>query len=230
MNTGLQDAYNLAWKLALVVGGRAPTRAARFLRGRAHPDRAAAARHHRPRVPAGRLRQLARRPAAHAGARPDRRVRDGPSSGSAVRVSHRLPDRHPLPREPAVAIDGGLPAGAPRAGDRFPWLQLQLAGNGPVEDLFRKFDDMRFHLLVVGQPVPAAAIAENLLQVHGVPDDPANDAELARAQIPTTSFYLLRPDGHIGLAGTKLGVRRGRTLSFRAAEFDVIPGTSRMRT
>ena len=43
MNTGLQDAYNLAWKLALVVDGQRRRGAARFLRGRAHPGRAAAA-------------------------------------------------------------------------------------------------------------------------------------------------------------------------------------------
>ena len=39
---------------------------------------------------------------------------------------------------------------------------------------------------------------------HVVPDDPDNDRELARAQVPKPSFYLLRPDGHVGLAGTQL--------------------------
>ena len=38
------------------------------------------------------------------------------------------------------------------------------------------------------------------------------DAEaLARAGIPQPSFFLLRPDGHVGLAGTRLdadGIRR----------------------
>jgi hypothetical protein len=33
MNTGLQDAYNLAWKLALVGKGQARSGAARLLRG-----------------------------------------------------------------------------------------------------------------------------------------------------------------------------------------------------
>jgi hypothetical protein len=37
-----------------------------------------------------------------------------------------------------------------------------------------------------------------------VPDDPINGPELARAGIPTPSFYLLRPDGHVGLAGARL--------------------------
>ena len=39
---------------------------------------------------------------------------------------------------------------------------------------------------------------------HPVPDEPINDRELVRARIPKPSFYLLRPDGHVGLAGTRL--------------------------
>ncbi|HZL85303.1 MAG TPA: hypothetical protein VFD07_08010, partial [Candidatus Krumholzibacteria bacterium] len=42
-----------------------------------------------------------------------------------------------------------------------------------------------------------------LLRVHVVPDDPANEKELARVHIPRPSFYLLRPDGHVALAGTQ---------------------------
>jgi hypothetical protein len=41
------------------------------------------------------------------------------------------------------------------------------------------------------------------LLTHQVPDDPMNDLELARVGIPKPSFYLLRPDGHVGLAGTR---------------------------
>jgi hypothetical protein len=37
-----------------------------------------------------------------------------------------------------------------------------------------------------------------------VPSDPANDQELTRAQIPKPAFYVLRPDGYIGLAGIRL--------------------------
>ncbi len=44
----------------------------------------------------------------------------------------------------------------------------------------------------------------DLLRIHAVPGDPVNDRELARAQIPRPSFYLLRPDGHVGLAGIRL--------------------------
>jgi hypothetical protein len=45
-----------------------------------------------------------------------------------------------------------------------------------------------------------------LLQIHAIPADPVNDAELARVQIPRPSFYLVRPDGHVGLCGVRLEI------------------------
>ena len=101
---------------------------------------------------------------------------------------------------------GALPDGAPQAGDRFPWLRLKFQAGGPAEDLFRQLDDTRFNLIVVGQAAPAEADfgLGDLLRTHAIPDDPANDRELARVRIPRPSFYLLRPDGHVGLAGTRL--------------------------
>ena len=100
----------------------------------------------------------------------------------------------------------GIPATAPRAGDRFPWLHLKFQANGAVEDSFTALDDMHFHLMVIGQPPPADAGLGlgGLLRIHALPADPANDAELARAHIPQPSFYLVRPDGHVGVCGTRL--------------------------
>ncbi|HXV89886.1 MAG TPA: hypothetical protein VD707_00870, partial [Gemmatimonadales bacterium] len=43
-----------------------------------------------------------------------------------------------------------------------------------------------------------------LVRVLEVPGHPANERELARARIPRPSCYLLRPDGHVGFAGTRL--------------------------
>jgi hypothetical protein len=43
-----------------------------------------------------------------------------------------------------------------------------------------------------------------LIRVHAIPDDPANANELARIHITGPAFYLLRPDGHVGLAGCEL--------------------------
>ncbi|MET0164956.1 MAG: hypothetical protein ABW318_08140, partial [Vicinamibacterales bacterium] len=110
------------------------------------------------------------------------------------------------PSSPLSQTLEGLPASAPRAGDRFPWLRLKFSPNGPAEGLFARFDDTRFNLIVIGQPLPATepqSLGEQML-THHVADDPANEKELARACIPKPSFYLLRPDGHVGLAGTRL--------------------------
>src|SRR6266851_2291609 len=165
MNTGLQDAYNLAWKLALVVKGRAD---AALLRTRIVARVAAFA------MTIERVRNLAFRTISQIGIR----YRESPLSRTLV----------------------SLPRGAPAAGDRFPWLQLRLRADGPVEDLFRKLDDTRYNLIVVGQPAPSeeALGLGDLLSTHVIPDDAHNTQELARVRIPETAFYLLRPDGHVG--------------------------------
>src|SRR6185437_3675186 len=99
---------------------------------------------------------------------------------------------------------GVVPESAPHAGDRFPWLHLKFHAQGPREDLFQKLDDTRFNLLVIGQPAPVAASLRlgDMLQVLAVPSDSENDLALAAASIASPSYYLLRPDGHSGLAGT----------------------------
>jgi hypothetical protein len=97
-----------------------------------------------------------------------------------------------------------LPDDAPQAGDRFPWLKLKRHDNGPTEDLFQALDDLRFHLFVFGLDAPAPDMADGGdLEIHVIPDDPQNDTELSRAKIPRPSFYLVRPDGYIGLCGTR---------------------------
>jgi len=206
MNTGLQDAYNLAWKLALVASGRAGAAlldsyederipvAERLLRT---TDRAFSlivsdswlAGLFRTRILAkimalamglDRVQKLAFRTISQTGIH----YRNGPLSETLA----------------------GLPDGAPRAGDRFPWLRLKVFANGPTEDLFGKLDDTRFNLIVIGQPAPPGGVPGlgDLVHTHVVPGDPVNDRDLARAQIPRPSFYLLRPDGHVGLAGIRL--------------------------
>ena len=208
MNTGLQDAYNLAWKLALVVSQRADARLLDSYEAERIPvakrllsttDRAFQlivsdswlAGLFRTRVLANvaafamrfdRVRKLAFLTIAQIGIE----YRDSPLSDS-------------LP---------GLAEDAPRAGDRFPWLRVRLQRNGPVEDLFAKLDDTRFNLLLIGQPSSSVELPgfHDRLRVLALPSDSANDKEFARQRIPQPSFYLLRPDGHVGLAGTHLDV------------------------
>ncbi len=206
MNTGLQDAYNLAWKLALVVKGRAAAGLLDSYEAERLPvaqrllsttDRAFVAVVSESWL-AGlfRTRILAKIVAlAMTFERPKRLAfRTLSQTGIAYRES------------PLSKMLPGLPDGAPRAGDRFPWLQLRLHANGPVEDLYQKFDDTRYNLIVFGQPAPSEGVQGlgDLLRVHAIPDDTHNARELARARILAPAFYLIRPDGHVGLAGTRL--------------------------
>jgi 2-polyprenyl-6-methoxyphenol hydroxylase-like FAD-dependent oxidoreductase len=208
MNTGLQDAYNLAWKLALVIASRADSAlldtyemerrpvAQRLLRT---TDRAFMLV-----VSDSWLAEMIRtrvlaRLAAFAMTR-ERVRRFAFRTISQIGIRYR--------RSSLSQTLRGVPETAPRAGDRFPWLQLTLRENGPIEDCFGQLDDTRFNLLVIGQPAPRdpAPGLGDLLQAREIPDTKHNERELARAGIAGPAYYLLRPDGHVGLAGTRLDV------------------------
>jgi 2-polyprenyl-6-methoxyphenol hydroxylase-like FAD-dependent oxidoreductase len=206
MNTGLQDAYNLAWKLAMVVKGNAdaalldsyePERmpvARRLLRT---TDRAFMLVVKETWLAALFRTQIIARMAAFA-------MRRSSVRHLFFRTISQIGIRYP--DSPLSRTLGGLPEGAPRAGDRFPWLTVRLSGDGPVEDLFEKLDDTRFNLIVIGQPAESASASSvaGSLRVHVVPASADNEAALARVHLTGPAFYLLRPDGHVGLAGTRL--------------------------
>lgn len=206
MNTGLQDAYNLAWKLALVVSGRAGVSlldtyeiervpvADRLLRTTDQAFSVVVS----DRWLAGLFRtRVLPRVLAFAMSRDRMRK-------LAFRTISQIGIRYP--GSPLSQTLAGLPDGAPRAGDRFPWLRLKLSPNGPTEDLFARLDDTRFNLILIGQSSPPDGPPDqtDLILTHRVSDDPVNDRDLSRARIQNPSFYLLRPDGHVGLAGTRL--------------------------
>ena len=206
MNTGLQDAYNLAWKLAFVVKGKADE----ALLGSYEAERMPVAQRllsttdraftlvvsdswlaglFRTRILAKiaafamtfeRTQQLAFRTISQTGIA----YREGPLSQTLA----------------------GVPDDAPHAGDRFPWLHLKMRPDGPVEDIFKVLDDTHYNLVIVGQPTPSRTALEmgDLLLTHVIPDDPHNTKEIKRAGITEPAFYLVRPDGHIGLAGGHL--------------------------
>jgi 2-polyprenyl-6-methoxyphenol hydroxylase-like FAD-dependent oxidoreductase len=206
MNTGLQDAYNLAWKLALVVQGNAEATLLDSYDAERRPI-AQWLLHNTDRgfklvvsdsPLAGILRtQIIARVAALAMTL--KRVQ-----AAAFRTVSQTGIHY---REgPLAKTAGTLPTDAPQAGDRFPWLKLVMRNGGPVEDLFETLDDTRFHLLVFAQPIPNGGVPDSgaLVQTHAVPADAANEEALARAKIPRPSFYLIRPDGYIGLCGRTL--------------------------
>jgi len=204
MNTGLQDAYNLAWKLALVVKGQANAGlldsyeeeripvAQRLLHTTDQAFRLIVS----DSWLAGLLRTkvLARIAAFAMGLERVQKIAFRTVSQTGI---------HYRKSTLSESLEG-LPNRAPRAGDRFPWLRLKLQADRSVEDLFQKLDDTQFNLIVIGQSAKGALDLGDLCRIYTIPADPINDAELARAQIPQPSFYLLRPDGHIGFCGARL--------------------------
>jgi 2-polyprenyl-6-methoxyphenol hydroxylase-like FAD-dependent oxidoreductase len=201
MNTGLQDAYNLAWKLALVIQGKADAALLDSYAAERQPvaqqlldttDRLFRLVVSDSRL-AGLLRtQVLARIMAFAINR--KRVQKiAFRTISQTGIHYR--------RSPLSVMADALPPEAPQAGDRFPWMKLQLEAGGTVEDLFQTLDDTRCNLLVFGQAAPPLPEMDGLLKVHGIPITAGNEAEQARAQVPRSAFFLLRPDGHIGLCG-----------------------------
>ena len=203
MNTGLQDAYNLAWKLALVVSGRA--------------DAALLDSYEDERIPVAR-RLLSTTDLAFSLIVSDNwlagllrtqvlaKIMAFAMSFDKIQELAFLTISQTgirYPTSPLSETQPDLPATGPRAGERFPWLRLKLQASGPTEDMFAKLDDTRFNLILIGQSPPAEGFPGlgDLLRVHAIPSDPSNDRELARTQIPQPVFYLLRPDGHVGFAG-----------------------------
>ena len=75
---------------------------------------------------------------------------------------------------------------------------------GSSEDLFEKLDDLRFNLILIGQPAGADFRPGPMVSTHVIPATQENNAALARKHLAAPAFYLVRPDGHIGLAGGHL--------------------------
>lgn len=205
MNTGLQDAYNLGWKVALVASGHAGESLLDSYEAERVPfaesllkttDRAfSLAVSDRWLIGLFRERIFPRLLAFAMSREWTRTFGFRTISQIGVRYAHS-PLSETLP---------GLPDGTPRAGGRFPWLRLKFAPDSSAEDLFARLDDTRFNLVAFGQPQVSLRLPEfdGLMVCHFIPDDPVNDRERARARIPKPSFYLLRPDGHVGLAGSR---------------------------
>jgi 2-polyprenyl-6-methoxyphenol hydroxylase-like FAD-dependent oxidoreductase len=203
MNTGLQDAYNLAWKLALVTSERADSALLDTYEAERRPvalrllgttDRA-----FRLVVSDSWLAGIVRTwivPNIAALAMTRKSVQTVVFRAlSQIDISYH--------QSPLSKTLEGVDAKTPRAGDRFPWLRLRFRTDGPREDLFERLDDTRFNLLVIAQPPPSIDHLGlgDLLDVHAIPPDRDNDSELARASINGPAYYLLRPDGHVGLVG-----------------------------
>ena len=200
MNTGLQDAYNLAWKLALAIKGKAgPGLLDSYDEERLPVARQLLATTDRAfklvvsdSWLAGLLRtQILARFVAFAMSI-DRIQRFAFRTVSQTGIAYHESSL-------SKTLDA-LPSEAPQSGDRFPWMHVKLRPDGPIEDIFSAFEDRFFHLVGFGQPAPDTGFGD-LVMSWTLPADVGNDAELARVGIPQPSFYLVRPDGHVGLCG-----------------------------
>ncbi len=211
MNTGLQDACNLAWKLAAVALGQAsPALLASYEAERlpvaqrllSTTDQAFKvvisdnfiARMFRSRVQAPLVALAMRNPRI-------RRLAFMTISQTGIAYAQDV--------DPPAAFSR---PGCPRVGDRFPWAHFQFgaptASTAP-EDLYRRLDDLRFNLLVfleskapgsgTALPDDLAAMDTSRVKIHSIVLETANAAELARLKLPGPCMALLRPDGHVAL-------------------------------
>jgi len=211
MNTGIQDAWNLGWKLALVDGGVA--------------DEALLDSYEAERLPIGRfvLRFTDRATAIATADRPVARLirtqiapRFVPIVLRVARlraVGFRTLSQLRINYRDSPAVDEGPPAlrRGPRAGDRLPdahiveearerWLQDVLATPthhlllcGPAEswnnDQLARLSG-RYAGLVASHRLAREAGADGLHDVRG--------EAFARLDVEQAAHHLVRPDGHIG--------------------------------
>jgi hypothetical protein len=214
MNTGIQDAWNLGWKLALVVRGSADPRlldsyeSERWPVGRTllrYTDRVFSVFVRS--MSASALTSWLRRAVVARilpGVLRSKRLRT-----SAFRFISEL-DIH-YRRSPAV-VEGRPRLGAgPRAGDRLP--DGRLTRDGQATYLQHEVSGPRFHLLLCGAPESwdrsqveeitesyRGLVAVRHLTTHGssgLLNDPDGEA-LRRLGVTHTAQFLVRPDGYIG--------------------------------
>jgi 2-polyprenyl-6-methoxyphenol hydroxylase-like FAD-dependent oxidoreductase len=225
MNTGIQDAWNLAWKLALVVRGTAADalldsyEAERWPVGRRllrYTDRAFSlfTRAISGGPVAGRLRGIVGRVLPRVFA--SRRFR-----GYAFRFVSQLGIRYR--RSPAVSEgEPRLRAGV-KAGDRFPDAAVERDGCRTY--LQRELSGPLLHLVLCGATegwdqariVDLGARYPSLIAVHRLAAHPAAGvlldtggetlSRLGVRDLLDAAQYLVRPDGHVGFrcAGRDLG-------------------------
>jgi FAD binding domain len=219
MNTGIQDAWNLGWKLALVASGSAGEALLDSYDAERRPvgrfvvrftDRAfSVATSTNPLVRTIRVRLVPHLlPLA---LRFDRALASGFRTVSQLGIGYR---HSPAVQEGRPALRRGA-----RAGDRLP--DARVARDGEVGWLGEALAAPRFHLLLCGRPGgwdagQLAAVRERfagMLTLHHLTREAAPGAlhdvdgeAFARLGVTQTAHYLVRPDGHVGYraAGTDL--------------------------
>ena len=203
MNTGLQDAYNLAWKLALVVQASADA----ALLDTYEQERIARSRSACWRRPIARSSVLlsrhwfARLMRTKLIARSPRRA----MKFERVRNSHSARSRRSASAIPSSALSQTAGAFAERCtgcGRSLPLAADEAAAVGPAEDLYGVLDDRRFNLLVFGSREQTSNWRTSVTSSRpgSYPTTPRTEPS-SSAAASRSVIFLVRPDGHIGLCG-----------------------------
>ncbi|WP_263417684.1 FAD-dependent monooxygenase [Terriglobus albidus] len=190
MNTGIGDAVNLAWKLAAVLNGCAseaildsyePERIDFARRLVATTDRAFSLVTSRGRI----ARQIRRNIAPFV-------IPSFFEIGSFRRLMFRTVSQTVIHYRQSPMSTGK--AGEIRSGDRLPWI----ANAFGTEDNFKFLTTLQWQVHVYGEPSPelSTVCRSRDLALHAIPWR----AEMERAGLKRNALYLVRPDGHIGLA------------------------------
>jgi 2-polyprenyl-6-methoxyphenol hydroxylase-like FAD-dependent oxidoreductase len=196
MNTGMTDAHNLAWKLALVASGRAPDWLLDTYGEERAPVAAGVLGLTHTLVRFGTLRHPLKRALRDA-------VVPAVSSVPAVqrRATRRWGQLH-VSYQPSGLTRPDRYPGGPRPGDRVPDIEV-LTNDGRIQ-LHAVLRRGRHVLLVAEADVAGTAVAASALQTYG------DDVEVVRGSfghVPrlhgghAASVVLVRPDGHVAARG-----------------------------
>jgi 2-polyprenyl-6-methoxyphenol hydroxylase-like FAD-dependent oxidoreductase len=224
MNTGIQDAWNLGWKLALVARGLAAEALLDSYDAERRPvgrfvvrftDRAfAVVTSTNPILRAARTQLVPR--VLPVALRLDSALAYGFRTVSQLGISYR--------HSPAVREGHPAPRRGSKAGDRLP--DARVARDGQVCWLGEALATPSFHLLLCGHPgdwdagqvTAVRGRYRDILTVHHLTREAApgtlhdiDGKAFMRLGVEQAAHYLIRPDGHVGYraAGTDLdGLQR----------------------
>jgi 4,5-epoxidase len=189
LNTGILDAHNLAWKLALVAAGRAPDTLLDTYGAERRPVAEDVLWLTHALVRYGTLSHPLRR-----------RVRDvvvpALSRSPAIqrRASRRMSQVY-VSYPPGPLVRPGRDLSEPRAGQRMPDIPVYAGGQATA--LHDVLHGGR-HVLVAPVPHAATVLDDPVLRLH------RSDLEIvtpAPSEKPTGTFLLIRPDGHVAARG-----------------------------
>jgi flavin-dependent dehydrogenase len=185
LNTGVQDAVNLGWKLAQVIHGTAPESLLDTYHAERHPVAA--------RVLRITMAQVALM-------RPDHRIEALRDTVSEL-LSMDEPRRRLAATMAGLDIHYDLGDGHPLLGRRMPDLDLVTA-NGPLR-VFTLLHDARPVLLNLGEP-GGFDIAPWADRVRSIDAEYVGTWELpALGEVAAPIAMLIRPDGHVAWVGDR---------------------------